>query len=328
MLSEFRQDIISGAWIVVVPNRRGRPHQFKKERERIIVPEKDCPFENPQKSGNPPPLLIFSKPKSNDWFLQVIPNKFPIFEKFGECLTEKKIGPYKMIAGIGAHEVLITRDHNRHFALLEKDELELVFKAYKERYLALSKEYCINYILIIHNHGEKAGASIFHPHSQIFGISIIPPDVNSSLVGSSNYYHKNGQCAHCKVIEYESKNGLRTIFENKNFIVFCPFAPRFNYEIRIFPKFHSPNFEKTTNSQLKELAEAFKEALYRLYKNAGDPDYNFFIHTAPVSSEHIEHYHWHIEILPRISEQAGLEIGTGIEVITIPPEESAKVLRQ
>jgi len=179
----------------------------------------------------------------------------------------------------------------------------------------------------MHNYGKEAGASIYHPHSQIFGISIIPPDVQSSLDGSRRYYHKEGKCVHCVMIEYELKDKSRLIFENEHFIAFCPFASRVNYEVRIFPKFHSPNFEKINENQEKQLAEIFRICLNKIYEKLNNPAYNFFIHTAPTTTEHIEHYHWHIEILPRISKWAGFEIGTGIEIITVAPEEAAKQLK-
>lgn len=342
--SEFRKDIVSGDWILMASERLMRPRLIKPAIETKKTSRKDCPFENPQKSGNPNPVLWFPYPKGDifgkvefekksnkDWFLQIIPNKYPVLtpHKNKICPQKKEYGPYKTIEGSGFHEVIITKDHIKSLALMSRNEVATVLKAFQERYLMLKKEPCLKYILIFHNHGESAGASILHPHSQLVALPIIPPDVASSLHGSARFFHKNKKCVHCVMIDKEIKEKKRIIAENQDFIAVCPFASRVSYEVRIFPKKHSLYFENIEDKTRNNLAEIFKKALLALYKNLKNPDYNFFIHTAPsIEVPYAEHYHWHIEIMPRTYKWAGLELGTGIEIVAVLPEKAARDLRK
>ncbi len=229
--------------------------------------------------------------------------------------------------GNGFHEIVITRDHKKHLAIMPIEKVEEVIKAYQERYLALMNHKFVNYIFIFHNHGKEAGASIPHPHSQLIAVPILPADVRRSIEDTEKYYVRNKKCAHCEMINWE-KEEKRVIFQNKYFVVFAPFVPRVNFELRIYPKQHQPNFEKINETEKKYLAEALQKALYGLYKGLKNPNYNFFIHTAPCDEKKHDYYHWHIEILPKTNTWAGLELGTGVEVLTIKPEEVAEFLKK
>ena len=167
-----------------------------------------------------------------------------------------------------------------------------------------------------------------HPHSQIFAIPIIPPDVKRSLEGSRKYFHENKKCVHCAILKDELKEKERVIYQNKLFVVLAPYASRVAYEVRIFPKLHESRFEAIDQAQRNDLADALKIILSKIFKKLKNPDYNMFIHTAPPKERHAEHYHWHLEILPRIATWGGLELGAGIDVVKISPEETAKFFRQ
>ena len=211
---------------------------------------------------------------------------------------------------------------------MTKSEIELIIEAYQSRFQALSAELCVDYILIIHNHGSRAGATVPHPHSQIFAIPIIPPDVRRSLDGSRKYFQENKKCVHCAILKSELKEKNRIIYQNKHFVVLAPYASRVSYEIRIFPKFHEPRFEAIDQTQRNDLADTLKIILSEIFKTLQNPDYNMFIHTAPPKERNVEHYHWHLEILPRLATWGGLELGAGIDVVKISPEETAKLLRK
>lgn len=324
MNSQLRQDPVSGDWIVIAPGR-AKKHIAKKQK-RLKAPIKNCPFENPQASGNGEPVLLYEGKK--DWILQIIPNKNPAFVPRDICPKIFKIGPYSAVAGVGRHDVIITRDHNKNFQNLSISDANLVFKAFKERYKILTEDNCEAYISIFHNWGPKAGASVYHPHYQMISIPVIPPDIQHSLYGSSVYFKKNKKCVHCEMIKWEKKIKRRIVFENKGAIVFTPFVSREPFELRIFPKKHLPYFEETSEANLKFMVEALQKALAKIEKKLGDPDYNFFIHTAPtLNKENHKHYHWHLEIQPKISISAGFELGTGIEITVADPDEAAKILR-
>ena len=336
-VAELRQDLVSDDWMVVATGRAKAPNSFKNRgRQKFEQKISECPFEDPQATGHSEPLLIYYKDNKQkkvrgvkklvkDWTVQVIKNKFPALGP-GDCSETYKEGPYTMMDGSGFHEIIITRDHKKHLALMSADEVAEVLRAYQERYLALMEHKCVNFIFIFHNHGKEAGATIPHPHSQLIALPIIPADVRRSLRGAKEYHDEHRKCVHCTMLNWE-KEERRCIFQNEYFIVFSPFVPRVNFEIRIYPRKHKSNFERISDIERKYLAEALWQSVHRLYKKLKDPAFNFFIHTAPCDGKDYGYYHWHIEIYPKTNTWAGIELGTGIEVIAIKPEEVAKFLR-
>lgn len=327
---EFRKDIVSGDWILISTGIQKKPVFFKKTEEKPF-PKSKCPFDDIQKSKQEKILLWAPRPggkNPKDWWIQIFPNKYPVVASSRICPSLEKCGVYEKKIGVGFQEVIVTRSHKKHFGLMSKAEIELVIEAYQSRFQALSAEPCVDYILIIHNHGSRAGATVPHPHSQIFAIPIIPPDVKKSLEGSRKYFHENKKCVHCAILKDELREKNRIIYQNKLFVVLAPYASRVSYEIRIFPKFHESRFEAIDQAQRNDLADALKTILSKIFKKLKNPDYNMFIHTAPPKEKHAEHYHWHLEILPRIATWGGLELGAGIDVVKISPEETVKLLRR
>ncbi len=327
MNSQLRQDLVSGDWIVISPGRARKHLQLlKKQGKRKRVPVKGCPFENPQATGHGKPILIYEK--KGDWLVQIVENKYPAFVHKSVCASLFKKGPYSVMEGIGHHDLLITRDHDKNFVHLDKDLANLVFQTFRDRYLMLLNDSCLAYVSIFHNYGPKAGASIYHPHYQITAIPVIPSDIEHSLGGSLNYFRKHKRCVHCTMIDWEKKEKKRIVYENPGAIVFTPFISREPFELRIFPKKHLPYFENTLDEDLEWIVEALQVALQKIEKKLNDPDYNFFIHTAPLKDKNkYKNYHWHIEIQPKISISAGFELGTGIEITVVDPDEATKILR-
>lgn len=333
--SEFRKDIVSGDWILIAAGLQKKPNFFASALKRPKSPKKGCPFEDPQKSNKVAPLfwlphpgaLLQEQKRLSSWFLQVIPNKFPVVSGHETCPVALPDGPYKKMQGVGFQELVITRDHERSFGYMDEGEIATVLRTYLERYRALKKEKCVEYILIFHNNGPTAGATVAHPHSQILALPIIPPDVWRSLSGSARYFHKHRKCVHCVMVQKELKDKKRIIYKNNDFAVLCPYASRVSFEIRLFPLHHNSNFETISHSEAESLADAMRVLFSKLKNVMNDPDYNFFIHTAPARARHAEHYHWHFEILPRTSIWGGVELGTGVEIIKMPPEDAAQILR-
>ncbi len=326
--SQFRQDLVSGDWIVVAPSRRHKSSDIAvKIPARKRVPKENCPFEDPQKNGNGEPILVV--PDRNKWRLQLIPNKYPVVAPHKKnCSLITREGPYAAMEGRGYHEVFITRDHNGNFPKLAADDARELFESFQSRYRVLSKDKCLSYILIFHNWGPAAGASVYHPHYQLIAIPVIPPDVEHSFAGSIRFSKENKKCVHCVMLEWEKKEKKRIVYENKGAIVFAPFVSRNSFELRIFPKRHESFFEDSPPETIKSVAEALQISLQKIEKNLNDPDYNFFIHTAPVRNKSkFSHYHWHLEILPKTNIWAGFELGTGIEIVAVDPNEAAKLLR-
>ena len=308
--SEFRQDPISGDWVLLAP-LRGAGHKFEG-RMKMKLAKNKCPFENPAKFGNKPPVLVYQDKTKNDWFLQIIPNKNPA------------VGPE-----LGFHDIVIYRDHERHLANFTKEEIKMVLSAFQERYKRLAKGKNIEYISIFHNHGKEAGSTIPHPHSQILALPILPPYINRSVNASRRYFQEHNKCTHCQMLERELKEKKRVIYQNNDMVVITPFASRAEFELAILPKNHSAHFEKIKEPELSALADALKVALQKIYKKLKDPAFNFFIHTAPIdkNSNH-SHYHWHMEIMPKFDIVGGFELSTGLDIVAVYPEKAAEIFKK
>lgn len=328
MRSQLRQDLVSGDWIVIAPGRSKRPHQLIKKPEKIKVPPKaGCPFENPEKNGQ---KLILTYGNHKDWQLKIVENKYPAFShKENQCAVVVKRGPYFLTEGIGHHDLVITRSHIKNFHMLSEEEANQVFEAFRDRYLMLLNDKCVSYVSMFHNWGLKAGASIYHPHYQVISIPVIPPDVEHSINGSLKFFKKHKKCVHCLMISNELKTKKRILYQNERVIAFAPFVSKEPFEIRIFPKKHLPYFENTLDADLKNIVKALQHILKQIKKNLNDPDYNFFIHTAPLKNKKkYSHYHWHIEIRPKITIRAGFELGTGMDINIVDPDIAARFLKK
>lgn len=328
-MSEFRCDPVSGDWIILAPERVKRPYDFLSKRgKRVPSPKSNCPFEDLQKSGNWPPLVSRRAKHGKDWQVVIIPNKYPALTHDHRCATILRRGPYKAAGGIGHHDILVFRNHEKSIAHLDLEENLLAFEALQERYRMLVADRCLVYALTFMNWGEGAGASLYHPHFQILSLPIIPPDVKHSLDGSNSYFRRNRRCVHCEMINYERRAGKRVIIKNNYALAVAPFVSREPFEVRIYPRWHRPYFEKMPRPELKGVVDILRWTLLQIEKRLNDPDLNFFIHTAPLKrQQNYRHYHWHIEILPKITVNAGFELGTGVEINVVDPDRAAALLR-
>lgn len=328
-ISELRQDVVSGDWVVIATGRSRRPHEFLGEKRiRVRQPKKGCPFDMLHKEAVL--LLPDGHIKKNAYaWVQVLPNKYPAFRAADVCAVFQDKGPYHWTAGIGFHEVVVTQDHARSIAQMSDKEVELLLIAYQKRYLVLQEEACVEYVSIFHNHGRLSGATIAHPHSQIIAIPVIPPDVGRSLQGSSRYFEEHHTCVHCMMLKYELSVRERVVYENDHCVALTPYASKTAFELRIFPKAHHARFEEIGDTERLSLAHMLRVALAKLHSGLRNPDYNFFLHTAPTKhAKKFQHYHWHFEIIPKTAIWAGFEIGTGIEISTIAPETAAVFLKK
>ncbi|MEF8847446.1 MAG: galactose-1-phosphate uridylyltransferase [Candidatus Paceibacterota bacterium] len=331
--SELRYDLISGDWVVVATGRARRPETFKEEqRDTGGVSPEECPFCQLETQKEPVLLMVDGEEVPldeipEDWTLASIPNLYPAVTPQQELNKTQKGDLYEKMDAVGYHEVLITRDHRKQLGQFSYEKMREVIEAYHNRFLDLCREDFVNYVFIFHNHGAEAGASIAHPHSQIITTPLIDADLKNALEKSKNYYEENNECVYCKANEWELEQEERVVYENDKFLVVCPFASRSAFQTIISPKEHLSNFEKSTEEERDQLADAMRQALTRIYKGLGDPPYNFYLHTAPCDGEDHDHYHWHFTILPKTSIWAGFELGAGMEISTIEPETAAEYLR-
>lgn len=325
-MSELRQDIVTGDWVVIATGRAKRPDEFARHDHEVNdVGIEQCPFENPEASEQEKDVLIYAS-GDDQWTLRVFPNKFPAFSR-GK--TPKKLGegPYFAMSGAGYHEVIVTRDHYNQLATMEVWQVAEALDAYQDRYLSLMKKKSVNYIQIFHNHGKTSGASLPHPHSQLMAIPVVSPYIQQELTGAERYFRSTRKRVYSVMAEYESETKTRVVYENDAFIAFCPFASRSAFEVWVMPKKSSPYFERLRDADKFLAAETLRSALFALYRGLGDPSYNFYLHTSPCDGKDYPHYGWHIEILPKTSVWAGFELSTGVEISAIEPEKAAEFLR-
>jgi UDPglucose--hexose-1-phosphate uridylyltransferase len=205
--------------------------------------------------------------------------------------------------------------------------VEDVLWAYYFRLMDLKKDFRFKYVLIFKNEGEVAGSSLEHSHSQLIALPIIPKTVKEEMDTAKQYYDSKERCIFCDIINQEIETGKRVIYENDKYVAVAPFAPREPFETWILPKLHESNFGPSDKS-FSGLADIMQRVLKQLDKVLDTPPYNFILHTSAFKDEINDYYHWHIEIMPKLTRTAGFEWGSGFYVNPTPPEEAAKFMRE
>ena len=330
-MGELRKDPVVGRWVIVNTHNSMKPASYEKQARQFHQKEV-CPF-CPGREGRTPPEIQAvrfdgSYPNTQGWAVRVVPNRFPALDVHGE-IERKAIGLYDMCNGIGAHEIIIeTPDHTRDLPEFNDNEMFQVINTYVNRSADLARDKRFEYILIFKNYGTSAGASLEHVHSQVIALPMIPKSVAEALEGSRAYHQRHGRCVYCDMIAQEKKDKSRIIVENDDFICFASFTSRFTFESWIMPKGHQASFTEMHDGQKANLGKILKDILRRNKACLGDPSYNFFINTSPTKYKHRESYHWHIEIIPKLTNMAGFEWGTGFYVVLTDPDDAAQHLRQ
>jgi len=328
---QLRKDPVIGRWVIVAAERAKRPTDFAHEPPRSAT--SFCPFCPGNEDKTPKEVLCYREagtmPNTPGWWLRVVPNKFPVLRIEGE-LDRQGEGMYDLMNGIGAHDVIIeTPHHDRSMADYGPKEVEEVLWAYRDRVMALKRDNRFRYILVFKNHGKEAGASLEHPHSQLIAIPIVPKRVAEEIEGAYRYYqYRSERCVFCDMIQHEIRAGARIVTENSTFVAFTPFASRFPFETWIMPKRHEAHFDDIRKNDIGDLSLILRSVLWRIKHVLNDPPYNYLIHTTPCNEQELPHFHWHIEIIPKLTRVAGFEWGTGFYINPTPPEEAARYLSE
>lgn len=329
-MSELRKDPIVGRWIIISTERIKRNFDWisKPQFERVAG---FCPFCEGNEDKTPPEILAYrstnSKANEPGWKIRVVPNKFPALQIEGN-LDRQNEGIFDKMNGIGAHEVIIeSPEHSLRFVDFSLEHIRDILWVFRERILELKKDSRFKYVLIFKNEGFAAGASLEHSHSQLIATPIVPEIVMEELEGFRRYYNLKKQCIFCELIQHELKFKTRIVTQSQSFVTFEPFAPRFAFETWIFPLYHWPRYEDMEYNYFYELASILRETLQRINNSIDNPPYNFILHSCPkIESIDID-FHWHIEIIPKLTNVAGFEWGSGININPVPPEDAAELLR-
>ena len=328
-MPELRKDPIIGRWVIIASERGKRPCDFQSVPEPLR--NGFCPFCYGNEDKTPPEILSYrdagTRPDTPGWWVRVVPNKFPALSS-NEDVVRTGEGMYDKMNGVGAHEVIIeTPKHEESYATFEQKQVEEILWSFRDRMMELKRDRRFRYILIFKNHGRSAGASLEHPHAQLIATPTVPKRVQEEIGGALNYYRFKERCVYCDIVKQEFDTRTRVVEENSNFMAFEPFASRFPFETWILPTRHECHFENVQKQEIMDLAKLLKHVLLRIREVLNDPPYNFIIHTSPCNEHELPHYHWHIEIMPKLTQVAGFEWGTGFYINPTLPEQAAAWLR-
>jgi UDPglucose--hexose-1-phosphate uridylyltransferase len=336
-MPELRKDIITDRWVIIATERARRPQDYARPPDE--ADQSDCPFCAGQEAKTPPEIWAARDaggPNQPGWKVRVVPNKFPALRIEGEINREGE-GIYDRMNGIGAHEVIIeTPNHNCALEDQSVATIALSLRACKERMLDLLRDDRFRYILVFKNVGRSAGASLSHSHCQLIATPVTPLRIKEKLVGAREYFDRKERSVFHDILRQEQRDAARVVFENEGFLVFCPFAARFPFELCLLPKRQAADYHTIDGEEILQLADALKLTLVKLNRALNRPQYNLILHTAPSRASHRRRdywgtidldFRWHVEILPRLTLTAGFEWGTGFFINPTPPEDAAALLR-
>jgi UDPglucose--hexose-1-phosphate uridylyltransferase len=329
-MSELRKDPVTGRWVIISTERRKRPTDFRLESVHVVA-DGSCPFCEGHEEMTPRELLVYgrngSAPNTAGWSLRVVPNQFPVLRVEG-ALDRQGEGLFDKMNGIGAHEVIIESPrHDDTLATMDEQAVEQVLSAAAARVQDLKRDQRFRYVIIFKNHGAAAGASLEHSHTQLIALPIVPREVRDEVDGSRLHFQTKERCVFCDILRQEAADGRRLIAESADLVALAPYAPRFPFETWILPKRHQSLFEEAPRHEYASLARLLGDILRRMNKALLFPAYNLLVHSAPVVEAAGDYYHWHVEIIPKLTKIAGFEWATGFYLNPTSPEEAAQVLR-
>jgi len=327
-LPEMRQDPVTGSWVIIATERSKRPHDF-------ILPVEQkkggsCVFCYGNEDKTPPEVLAWrpggGKPHTPGWTVRAFPNKFPAVTPEGDP-NPRKTGINRRMEAVGTHEVIVDcPDHLETLGRVTDEQAGLAMLAIAERYKVLSRDPRCKYIQVFKNYGLTAGASLEHSHWQIITLPVVPEVFIKEFAGVRRYFESNGTCIYCRIISDEIAVNQRIVETTDEFVVLTPYASRFPYEMWILPRRHQHDFGNIAGNDAKSLGSIIRRTVRRLERAFNYPPFNIVLHTGPPGKGY-ETFHWHLEILPRLSVAAGFEWGTGIFINSTSPELAAAALR-
>lgn len=348
--NELRQNVLTGRWIAVAPNRGERPVRWPGpylEGPGVRAPA--CPFCPGHEEELASVLVEVKDERQPGWRLRVVPNRYPAFTndaargewvdpqlaeagRSAACgLTLGSDVPVRIsgaVPAVGYQEVIIeTPQHVRDLPDMRPEELSEVIEMYHRRYLAVSESAPWCRVFLFRNRGRAAGTSIEHPHTQLVAMTAIPPEVRVREIRMLAYHNDHGRCLLCALSEVEPGWTERLVLETDHFQAFVPWAAEVACEVWIVPRRHQAEFGETTRQEREALADVLGEVLRRLRHRAGDPPYNFMIHSPRRSRSGSPAFHWFLQIRPRTAQVAGFELASGVSINASSPERDAATLR-
>jgi len=338
-MPELRKDPISGRWVIISTERSKRPDAFVPEAQPSPADYGDsCPYDEGREYMTRPEIMALRRKGTGKdgpgWWVRVVPNNVPVLQIEGD-LGRTGVGMFDMMNGIGAHELIIeTPKHGEVLPDMEETQIERILWACRDRIVDLYRDKRIKYVLIFKNSGINPETTFFHSIIQIVATPILPKQIKEEMAGAKTYYDFKERCLYCDIMRQELADGDRVIDENNSFLLFAPYASRSPFEANIFPKQHASSYTSITKDEVTDLAVILKRFLRKIRAGLKDPPYNLMLHTRPAfvgqrqEGATIEmDYHWHVEVVPKLTKLAGFEWGSGCYINPTSPEEGAKFLR-
>jgi UDPglucose--hexose-1-phosphate uridylyltransferase len=334
-MSMLRYDVTTNDWVVFAPERARRPHDLQRVAGTgATLPPggQPCPFCPGNERLTGPEIYALrdgTAPNTPGWTVRVVPNKFPVLRIEEDHHRHEEGLLFRFMGGCGAHEVIIeTPEHNRPLAQQPVEHVEFVLRTLQLRYNDLVRDVRFQTIVIFKNHGEGAGTSLSHPHWQLIATPVVPRTLRLKHAVATDYFDQTGTCLYCALLEEELALGQRVVAENEHYAAIAPYASRVPFEMWLLPKVHHPSFGWEEPARLRPLAGLLKAVLGKLHQALDNPNFNLTINTAPRGDEDKRYFLWHIEILPRLTNPAGFELGSGMAINTVLPEDAANFLRE
>ncbi len=339
-MSELRHDPINRRWVIIAMERARRPKEFKFPPPIPADDTPPCPFCPGQESETPPELFAIREgglPNGPGWRVRVIPNRRPVLAIEGE-LDRRGVGMYDRMRGIGAHELIIeSPEHQQRPSRLPLLQFAAALSASRQRMADLIRDQRFKYMLLYRNYGLAAGATIHHPFQQLVATPVTPLSVVQKLEQARAHFAIKERCLFCDILAQEIEDGSRIVHIDDRFVTVSPYAARFPYELHTYPRRHSHQFIDLDAPGIERLAGHLQEIFRRLETVLNDPPFHWMLINAPNAGAGVPRpgywttlpwdYHWHIEILPRLTPLAGFEWGTGFYINPTPPEDAAAFLR-
>lgn len=333
-MSVLRYDATTSDWVIFAPSRARRPHELKREPvDRQTSPAvKPCPFCPGNERLTPPEVFSLrqgSSPNSSGWQVRVVPNMFPALRIEEQNGThEEPRSFFRFRGGCGAHEVVIESPaHDVLLANQPVEQIEAILRTLQARYNDLMHDSRFQSIVIFKNHGEAAGTSLQHPHFQLIATPVVPQLMRAKSAIATHYFDMTGHCLYCELLAEELAAETRVLAANSQFAAVLPYASHVPFEIWVLPRSHRSSFGDVESGEFRPLAELLKKVLLRLFVGLENPDFNLTIDTVPRGDEDKNYFLWHLRILPRLTTPAGFEMGSGMSINTVLPEEAAEYLR-
>lgn len=330
-MSEIRKDLVSGRWVIVGNNGISLPESRQADEDDSPDYDPKCPYCGGNEHMTQPEVSLVKAqddPDSDEWIVRVVPNYQPILKPVGEPVVRRH-HIHQFISGVGSHEIIAESPvHSAEPYDQPLDKFAAVIATYRDRMLAVGSDRRFEYVSASRNHGRLAGSVSTHPCSEIIAMPLVPMAVQEELKQSADYYDFASSCVVCDLIRDELSAKLRIAMENDAFIAITPYAARVPFETWIVPRRHSASFTDITDAETKELALCLARVLLVFAEDLGDPPYSYYIHTSPARVYDLEYYHWHLELVPRLTEAIGVDYGTGIPVNLMSPEKCATFLNR